>query len=74
MRLGSQAQLASFGTLTLKLLTRAHHSIKMLSAPDGAGPWVSHVQQWRNVISEGPRFKIFEGPLVEVPKQHELHL
>ena len=27
-----------------RLLTRAHHSIKMLSAPDGAGPWVSHVQ------------------------------
>ena len=24
--------------------------------------------QWRNVISGGPRFKIFEGPLVEVPK------
>jgi hypothetical protein len=47
---------------TLKLLTRAHHSIKMLSAPDGAGPWVSHVQQWRNVISEGPQFNIFEGP------------
>jgi hypothetical protein len=24
--------------------------------------------QWRNVISGGPQFKIFEGPLVEVPK------
>jgi hypothetical protein len=24
--------------------------------------------QWRNVISGGPRFKTFEGPLVEVPK------
>jgi hypothetical protein len=24
--------------------------------------------QWRNVISGGPRFKIFEGPLVEVLK------
>ena len=24
--------------------------------------------QWRNVISGGPRFKIFEGPLVEAPK------
>jgi hypothetical protein len=26
------------------------------------------LSQWRNVISGGPRFKIFEGPLVEVPK------
>jgi hypothetical protein len=24
--------------------------------------------QWRNVISGGPRFKMFEGPLIEVPK------
>jgi hypothetical protein len=24
--------------------------------------------QWRNVILGGPRFKIFEGPLEEVPK------
>ena len=29
-----------------------------------------HLQlhQWRNVISGAPRFKIFEGPLVGVPK------
>jgi hypothetical protein len=26
------------------------------------------MSQWRNVISGGPRFKIFEAPLVEVPK------
>jgi hypothetical protein len=28
------------------------------------------MEQWRNVISGGPRFKIFEGPppIVEVPK------
>jgi hypothetical protein len=26
------------------------------------------IHQWRNAISGGPRFKIFEGPLVEVPK------
>jgi hypothetical protein len=25
--------------------------------------------QWRNVISGGPRFKIFEGPLEEVPSR-----
>jgi hypothetical protein len=31
---------------------------------DGTGS----VYQWRNVISGGPRFKIFEGPLVEVLK------
>jgi hypothetical protein len=24
--------------------------------------------QWRNIIAGGPRFKIFEGLLVEVPK------
>jgi hypothetical protein len=31
--------------------------------------------QWRNIISGGPQFKIFEGPLVEVPKaQVERHI
>jgi hypothetical protein len=30
--------------------------------------WWSPLRQWRNVISRGPRFKIFEGPPVEVPK------
>ena len=29
--------------------------------------------QWRNVISGGPRFKIFEGPLVEVLKARVEH-
>jgi hypothetical protein len=29
--------------------------------------WINIIQ-WRNVTSGGPRFKIFEGPLVEVPK------
>jgi hypothetical protein len=31
------------------------------------------VIQWRNVISGGPRFKIFEGPLVEVLKARVEH-
>jgi hypothetical protein len=27
-----------------------------------------YIIQWRNIVSGGPWFKIFEGPLVEVPK------
>ena len=38
-----------------RLLTRAHHSIKMLSAPDGAGPWVSHVQGVEKVSDHGTK-------------------
>jgi hypothetical protein len=30
-------------------------------------------EQWRNVISGGPQFKIFEGPLVEVLKARVEH-
>jgi hypothetical protein len=34
----------------------------------GSRGWNGEILQWRNVISRGPQFKIFEGPLVEVPK------
>jgi hypothetical protein len=43
--------------------------LQALWFPDASLPSISTLWQWRNVISGGPRFKIFEGPpLVEVPK------